>query len=117
MALCWHWRDPMEGMFPCGLSYSSGVLREAAHDFASLAKAYGSVKLVDNPPDVVVVLDEAPRMDARNRAKYLYRQWALDDVLLHWVVWNGGRETETFSRGGTSISVKPQYPGMIRERD
>lgn len=188
MVLGWHWRDPMEGMFPCGLSYSSGVLREAAHDFASLARAYGSVKLVDNPPDVVVVLDEAPRMDARNRAKCLYRQWALDDVLQYWganwgkatssrtaglkaklflrpeelpsdeaelrtkvgqllrtagcalarrasdsenldvmrvkgegetvwVVWNGGRETETFSRGGTSISVKPQYPGMIRERD
>ena len=56
--LSWHWRDPMEGIFPCGLVHAGNVPRPTAHLYAKMAKAFGRLELVDNPPDVIVLMDE-----------------------------------------------------------
>ena len=59
--LSWHWRDPMEGIFPCGLVHAGNVPRPTAHLFGRMARAFGQLELVDNPPDVVVLMDEEVR--------------------------------------------------------
>ena len=49
-----------------------------------MAQAFGRFELVENPPDVVVRLDEAPRMKSEGRRAYLDRTDAVDRALLHW---------------------------------
>ena len=59
--LAWHWRDPMEGLFPAGLLHATGVPRRAGQVFARISRAFGRVELAENAPDVVVALDEERR--------------------------------------------------------
>lgn len=81
--LSWHWRDPMEGLFPCGLVLPSGVPRPTAHVVAKLARTFGRLELVDNPPDVVVLMDERMRHTSA-RAQATQAAWRVDDALLWW---------------------------------
>jgi len=82
--LSWHWRDPMEGIFPCGLVHATGVKRPTAALFAHMARTFGRLRLKENPPDVVIRLAEAPRMEDKGRAAFLERAYAVDAALLHW---------------------------------
>lgn len=82
--LAWHWRDPMEGLFPCGLVHATGVERPAALLFSRIANTFGKLRLADNRPDVVVLLKEAPRMQNAGRKVYLDKAYAVDEALRHW---------------------------------
>lgn len=82
--LAWHWRDPPEGCFPCGLVHGNGVPRLAASAVARAAEVLGSAELADNPPDVAILLCEEPRMKDEGRNAYIEKSKLLDDALLHW---------------------------------
>ncbi|MBR5838545.1 MAG: hypothetical protein IKZ84_08355, partial [Victivallales bacterium] len=62
--LSWHWRDPMEGIFPCGLVHSTWVPRPTAALYKRMAETFGKLELVDNPPDTVLVLGDYLRHTA-----------------------------------------------------
>jgi len=80
----WHWRDPLEGLFPCGLVHGTGVPRPTAEVFSRMAKTLGRLELAENPPDVAILLREAPRMTNDCRAAYLEKAYAVDAALLYW---------------------------------
>lgn len=83
--LSWHWRDPMEGLFPCGLVHATNVPRPTAHLFGKMARTFGRLTLVDNPPDVVVVLDEDVRQQATpDRVRALDAAYRVDEDLMWW---------------------------------
>ena len=82
--LGWHWRDPMEGIFPCGLVHATNVARPTAKLFSRIGRAFGRLRLKDNPPDVVVRLREEPRMDRFARAPYLNKAYVVDEALKYW---------------------------------
>ena len=81
--LSWHWRDPMEGQFPCGLVMPTGVPRPTAYTVKKMIAAFGKLELVDNPPDVVILMDETARHTSARR-KAIDAAWAVDDVLMWW---------------------------------
>lgn len=56
--LSWHWRDPMEGIFPCGLVLCTWVPRPTASVYGKMARTFGQLKLVDNPPDTLILLGD-----------------------------------------------------------
>ncbi len=62
--LSWHWRDPMEGIFPCGLIHSTWVPRPTAALYKRMAETFGKLELADNPPDTVLVLGDTLRHTA-----------------------------------------------------
>ena len=110
--LAWHWRDPIEGIFPCGQLYSTGVPRLSAEQYAAMARAFGEVRLKENPPDVLVALAEEPRMRPdRERFAYLQRREAIDGVLLklgaNWgrVNWDGQTEPQL---AGVKVVLHPE---------
>lgn len=82
--LVWHWRDPMEGLFPCGMVHQTGVPRQAADVISHMAKKLGRLELAENPPDVAILLREAPRMKNEGRVAYLKKAYQVDDALLYW---------------------------------
>ena len=82
--LAWHWRDPMEGLFPHGLLHATGVPRRAGPVFARISRAFGRVELAENAPDVVVALDEERRADGARRGGYIRLAHELDKALLYW---------------------------------
>ena len=83
--LSWHWRDPMEGIFPCGLVHATNVPRPTALLFSRMARTFGRLELVDNPPDVVVLMDEEARQSpSPARETAINAAHDLDDALLWW---------------------------------
>ena len=80
----WHWRDPLEGLFPCGLVHGTGVPRPTEAVFSQMAKTLGRLELAENAPDVAILLREAPRMTNDGRAAYLEKAYAVDAALLYW---------------------------------
>ena len=83
--LSWHWRDPMEGIFPCGLVHAGNVPRPTAHLYAKMAKAFGRLELVDNPPDVIVLMDEEVRQHpGPARVQAVEAAHRVDAALLWW---------------------------------
>ena len=83
--LSWHWRDPMEGIFPCGLVHATNVPRPTALLFSRMAQTFGQLQLVDNPPDVVVLMDEEARQTpSAARASAINAAHDLDIALLWW---------------------------------
>ena len=83
--LSWHWRDPMEGIFPCGLVHATNVPRPTALLFGRMARTFGRLELVDNPPDVVVLMDEEARQSpAVARSTAINAAHDLDDALMWW---------------------------------
>ncbi len=82
--LSWHWRDPMEGIFPCGLVHSTGVPRPTAALFRKMADTFGKLELADNPPDTVIVMGEHLRHTSE-RGKVVSAAHTADQVL----VWHG----------------------------
>jgi len=82
--LVWHWRDPPEGCFPCGLVHGNGVPRLAASAVARAAKVLGEMELAENPPDVAMLMREEPRMKKEGRDAYIERTKDIDDALLYW---------------------------------
>ena len=82
--LSWHWRDPMEGLFPCGMVHATGVPRPTAALFSRMARTFGKLRLAENPPDVVIRLREEPRMAQDTRMAYLERAYAVDAALKYW---------------------------------
>ena len=81
--LSWHWRDPIEGQFPCGLVMPSGIPRPTAYVVKRLANTFSQLELVDNPPDVVVLMDEGLRQTG-NRAVATEAAWRVDEELQWW---------------------------------
>lgn len=81
--LSWHWRDPIEGQFPCGLVMPSGIPRPTADVVKRLANTFGKLELVDNPPDVVVLMDEGMRQTG-DRARATAAAWRVDEELQWW---------------------------------
>ncbi len=112
--LSWHWHDPIEGQFPCGLVMPSGVPRPTAYVVGKLARAFGRLPLAENPPDVVVLMDEAARMTPE-RGKAVAAAWDMD-AALRW--WGANWSALTSSRAadipkGVKLVLKPEdFAGM-----
>lgn len=79
--LAWHWRDPMEGIFPCGQIHSTWVPRKAAGEVARLAKLLGNLTLKSEPPDTVLLLGDYLRHTAL-RMKMVESEHAASNTLL-----------------------------------
>ena len=104
----WHWRDPIEGIFPCGLVHPTGVPREAAHVFAHMAKTFSRLRLADNRPDVVVMIREQPRMTTDGRKDFLERMYRVDEALKFWGA-NWSKVTESAAgRCQVKLTLDPE---------
>ena len=64
----WHWRDPMEGIFPCGLAHQTGVPRPTAKLYRAMALTFGSLKPVSVTPEVYVVIPDSGRQSGSREA-------------------------------------------------
>lgn len=58
----WHWRDPIEGIFPCGQVRSDRVPRPSASVMRSMAFTFGRLRPVFEVPQVVLVVPETHRL-------------------------------------------------------
>ncbi|MBU0607926.1 MAG: beta-galactosidase, partial [Armatimonadetes bacterium] len=68
-ALCsWHWRDPMEGIFPCGQVRSDRVPRPSASVMRALAFTFGRLRPVFDMPQVVLVRPDTHRLGGSRAA-------------------------------------------------
>lgn len=81
----WHWRNPMEGIFPCGINHATRVPRTAGVVFGEMARVLSRFELVSNPPDVVVSVDDATRMrDGDGRQDLIRSLKRLENELMWW---------------------------------
>ena len=72
----WHWQDPLEDIFPCGLLLSDGATRDRFAPYRAAGLLFGSVRPVYRRPAVWLVLPSSHRfgsasarvVDAINRA-------------------------------------------------
>jgi len=75
----WHWRDPMEGVFPCGIVYQTGVARPTERLYRAMALTFGALKPASVTPEIHVVLPDAGRQsgsrDAVIRAFHTASDW------------------------------------------
>jgi len=55
-ACSWHWRDPMEGIFPFGQVHADNVPRPVAARMAAMAATLGAVEPGTSLPDLAVLL-------------------------------------------------------------
>lgn len=55
-ACSWHWRDPMEGIFPFGQLHADHVPRPVAAEMAALAQEYGALRPAGTLPRLAVML-------------------------------------------------------------
>jgi hypothetical protein len=69
----WHWRDPMEGIFPCGIVHQTGVPRPTALAYRAMAIAFGRLRPVSVPPQVYLVLPDSARMGGQRNE--VIRAW------------------------------------------
>ena len=58
----WHWRDPMEGIFPCGIVHATGVPRPTAFAYRAMAMAFAPLKPKSVTPGVCLLLSDEARM-------------------------------------------------------
>ncbi len=61
----WHWRDPMEGIFPCGLVRSDFVPRLARSTMRNMAILFSCMHPKYDPPTVFVLEPDLNRTGAR----------------------------------------------------
>ena len=61
----WHWRDPMEGIFPCGIVRSDQVPRLACAAMRNMAITFSCVHPKYEPAQVFVLLPDVHRMSAQ----------------------------------------------------
>jgi hypothetical protein len=52
----WHWRDPMEGIFPFGQVHADGVPRSVAGKMSAMAQAFGALDRSGALPPLAVLL-------------------------------------------------------------
>ena len=64
----WHWRDPMEGIFPCGITHQTGVPRPTALLYRAMALTFGTLKPLSVTPEVYVVLPDSGRQSGKRDA-------------------------------------------------
>ena len=65
---CWHWRDPMEGVFPCGIVSQTGVPRPTARLYRAMALTFGTLRPVSVTPEIYVLLPDASRQSGARDA-------------------------------------------------
>jgi len=65
---CWHWRDPMEGIFPCGIVHQTGVPRPTAQLYRAMALTFGALKPKSFTPEVYVVIPDSGRQSGQRDA-------------------------------------------------
>ena len=58
----WHWRDPMEGAFPCGIVHATGVPRPTALAYRAMALAFAPLRPKNVTPSVYLLLPDEARM-------------------------------------------------------
>jgi hypothetical protein len=64
----WHWRDPMEGVFPCGLVNQTGVPRPTERLYRAMALTFGVLKPASVTPEIYVVIPDAGRQSGARDA-------------------------------------------------
>lgn len=64
----WHWRDPIEGIFPCGIVHPTGVPRPTALAYRAMALAFAPLKPTSVTPAVCLVLPDEARMGGQRDA-------------------------------------------------
>lgn len=64
----WHWRDPMEGIFPCGLLFSTNVPRPAAAVMRAMGLTFGRFRPAPATPPVCLLLPDSGRHSGRRDA-------------------------------------------------
>jgi hypothetical protein len=61
----WHWRDPKEGIFPCGLVHQTNVPRPTALLCRAMALAFGRFRPASATPAVCLLLPDAGRQSGQ----------------------------------------------------
>lgn len=64
----WHWRDPMEGIFPCGQVRSDRVPRPSAAVMRALGFTFGRLRPAYATPQVALVVPETHRLGGSRNA-------------------------------------------------
>ncbi len=57
----WHWRDPMEGIFPCGITHADHVPRPAASVMRAMAFTFSRLRPTYRTPEVLLVFPDSHR--------------------------------------------------------
>ena len=118
--LSWHWRDPMEGLFPCGLVHAGNVPRPTAFLYGRMAKAFGRLELAENSPDVVVLMDEDVRQrPGPERVRAIEAAHRVDAALMWWGA-NWSKVTSSMEQAipaGVKLVIRPGQlsPEGLRE--
>ncbi|HSV73073.1 MAG TPA: beta-galactosidase, partial [Chthonomonadales bacterium] len=63
-AVNWHWQDPIEDIFPCGLLLADGAVRDRFAAFRAAGLLFGSVQPAYRAPAVWLVLPTSHRFGA-----------------------------------------------------
>lgn len=63
-ALSWHWQDPTEDIFPCGLLHADGAPRERYYPFRDVAMLFRGLQPVYRPAEVYFVIPTSHRFGA-----------------------------------------------------
>lgn len=61
----WHWRDPMEGIFPCGLVLQTNVPRPTELLYRAMALTFGKLRKASVIPQVYVLLPDSSRQSGK----------------------------------------------------
>lgn len=61
----WHWRDPMEGVFPCGLVSQTNVPRPTELLYRAMALTFGKLRKASVIPQVYVLLPDSSRQSGK----------------------------------------------------
>ncbi|OGV70450.1 MAG: hypothetical protein A3K19_12620 [Lentisphaerae bacterium RIFOXYB12_FULL_65_16] len=61
----WHWRDPMEGVFPCGIVHQTNVPRPTALLYRAMALTFGKLNRASVIPQVYVLLPDSSRQSGK----------------------------------------------------
>ena len=107
--LSWHWRDPMEGIFPCGLVHATWVPRPAASLYKKMATTFGKLELAENPPDTVILMGDYLRF-TNERGKAIQVAHAADDILV-WYGVNYSKLTDSMLNSIPESVKLIVYPG------
>jgi len=63
-AASWHWQDPIEDIFPCGLLFADGAARPRFYPYRDVAMLFQAIRPVYEPPEVFFVIPSSHRFGA-----------------------------------------------------
>jgi hypothetical protein len=96
----WHWRDPMEGIFPCGITHADSVPRPAASIMRAMAFTFSRLRPTYRTPEVILVLPDSHRFGG-DRMAVLDAIHRCEDMLM-------GCQVDFATLGESQLSKLPE---------